>query len=175
VVGVTAAEAAARRGIRSRSLAWLAVYPLLGGAALVGSVPRPGLRRSWGPGGWLGLALAVAGYPLGCALLGHRPTQAPPDPLALELAALAGAVAPAEELVWGWHVERRLGMATTAVLFAAKHVAIDGRWRRAGGLFLFWVGLGLVRRRSPILALGLHMTANGSGVVLGHITGRDSF
>ena len=121
------------------------------------------------------MALALAGYPLGCALLGHRRKQAPPDPLALELAALAGAVAPAEEVVWGRNVERRVGVATTALLFAAKHIAIDGRWRRAGGLFLFWVGLGLVRRRTPVLALGLHVGANASGVLLGHISRRDWF
>ncbi len=123
----------------------------------------------------LGVPLALAGYPLGCALLGHKPYQTPPDPAGLELAALAGAVAPAEEIIWGRLVERRLGVGPTALLFAAKHVVIDRRWRRAGGLALFWVGLGLVRRRSAMLALGLHLTANASGVVLGHITGRDSF
>ena len=99
----------------------------------------------------------------------------PPDPAALELAALAAVVAPAEEVVWGREVERRLGIGPTAVFFAAKHIVIDGRWRRGGGLFLFWLGLGLVRRRSWTLALGLHMTANASGVLLGHMTGRDSF
>jgi hypothetical protein len=157
-------------------MAWLAVYPLLGAVALIETVPRARTqRRSWGPGGWLGVTLAIAGYPLGNSLFGHRPLQAPPDPLVKELAALAAAVAPAEEVVWGQNVERRSGVATTAALFAAKHVAIDGRWRRAGGLFLFWIGLGLVRRRSPMLALGLHVTANASGVVLGHVTGRDSF
>jgi hypothetical protein len=170
------AEAAARRRIRSRSLAWLAAYSLLGAAALIETLPRVRSHRdAWGPGGWLGVTLALAGYPLGNALLGHRAWQAPPDPIVLELAALACVVAPAEEAIWGQNVERRLGVATTAALFAAKHVAIDGRWRRAGGLFLFWVGLGLVRRRSPMLALGLHVAANASGVVLGHATGRDSF
>jgi hypothetical protein len=119
--------------------------------------------------------LALAGYPLGCALLGHRPDQPPPDPAGLELAALAGAVAPAEELIWGRRVEPRLGIPLTAGLFALKHVVIDGRWRRAGGLALFWVGLGLTRRRSPRLALALHVTANASGVWLGHLVRRDQF
>ena len=50
-----------------------------------------------------------------------------------------------------------------------------GRWRRAAGLALFWAGLGLVRRRSPDLALGLHIAANASGVLLGHLSGEDSF
>ena len=173
---MVAAETAARRVIASRSAAWLVTYPLLGAAAFSATAPRAAnRRRGWGPALLLGVPLAVAGYPLGCALLGHKPSQAPPDPALLEVVALAGAVAPAEEIVWGRMVERRLGVAPTAVLFAAKHVAIDGRWRRAGGLALFWVGLGLVRRRSAILALGLHVAANASGVVLGHATGRDSF
>ncbi len=174
MAGVTAAEAVARRSLRSRSAAWLIVYPLLATAALLDDPPptrRTGSRSGW----WLGVPLALAGYPLGCALFGHKPYQAPADTVVLELAALAGAVAPAEEIVWGKSVERRLGLGTTAALFAAKHVVIDGRWRRAGGLFLFWVGLGLVRRRAAMLALGLHMSANASGVALGHMTGRDRF
>jgi len=152
----------------------LVVYPLLATAAVLAGTPptrRGGSRSGW----WLGVPLALAGYPLGCALLGHKPYQAPADAVALELTALAGAVAPAEEIVWGKSVERRLGIGTTAALFAAKHVVIDGRWRRAAGLFLFWVGLGLVRRRSAMLAWGLHMSANASGVALGHMTGRDRF
>ncbi len=173
---MTAAEAAARRAIPSRSAAWLVAYPLLAAAALLDTSPQSARRsRAWEPVLLLGVPLALAGYPLGCALLGHKPYQAPPDPAGLELAALAGAIAPAEEIIWGRLVERRLGVATTALLFAAKHVLIDGRWRRAGGLALFWIGLGLVRRRSTTLALGLHVTANASGVVLGHMTGRDQF
>jgi hypothetical protein len=124
---------------------------------------------------WLGVPLALVGYPIGCALLGHRPYQSPPDSANLEMTALAGVVAPVEELAWGQRVEPSLGIPTTAALFAIKHAVIDGRWRRVGGLALFWIGLGLVRRRSPRLALGLHVAANASGVVLGHITGRDSF
>jgi hypothetical protein len=123
----------------------------------------------------IGVSLALVGYPLGCALLSHRASQAPPDPLALELIALAGVVAPVEEATWGRLVEPRLGIPVTSALFAAKHVAIDGRWRRAAGLGLFWVGLGLVRKRSPKLALGLHVAANASGVLLGHMRGQDSF
>ena len=172
---MTAAEAVARRRIRSRAKAWLLAYAVLGAAAPLDDRPpaRRGVAASrwW----WLGVPLALAGYPVGCMLLGHRPYQPPPDPAGLELAALAGAAAPVEEVIWGERVERRIGIPATAALFAAKHVAIDGRWRRAGGLALFWVGLGLVRRRSPLLALGLHVTANASGVVLGHATGLDRF
>jgi hypothetical protein len=124
---------------------------------------------------WIGIPLALAGYPLGCALLGHRPYQGPQDPAALELTALAGVVAPVEELTWGRLVEPRIGIPATAALFAAKHVVIDGKWRRVAGLGLFWVGLGLVRRRSPMLALGLHVAANASGVMLGHFTEEDRF
>ena len=122
-----------------------------------------------------GVSLAVAGYQAGNALLRHKPSGPPPEGLPLELLALAGVVAPVEELTWGRQVEPRLGIPATAMLFAAKHVVIDGRWRRAAGLALFWAGLGLVRRRSPKLALGLHVTANASGVLLGHIRGDDSF
>lgn len=124
---------------------------------------------------WPGMALAIAGYPLGCALLAHRPTRPPPDTLNIELIALACVVAPAEELAWGGHVESRLGVVPTAQLFAAKHVAIDGLWRRALGLALFWAGLGMVRRRSPVLAFGMHVAANAGGVVLGHATRSDRF
>jgi hypothetical protein len=152
----------------------LVAYPLVAVAALL--EPAPAVRHGRSRAALvLGVPLALFGYTLGCAALGHRAYQAPPDPFGLELAALAGVVAPVEELAWGRRVEPRLGILMTAGLFAAKHVVIDGKWRRAAGLALFWVGLGLVRRRSPKLALGLHMTANGAGVALGHLTGRDSF
>jgi hypothetical protein len=80
-----------------------------------------------------------------------------------------------EELTWGRLVEPALGVPVTAALFAAKHVVIDGKWRRTLGLAAFWVGLGMVRSRSPKLALGLHMAVNASGVVLGHLNRRDAF
>jgi len=41
---------------------------------------------------WIGIPLALGGYPLGCALLGHRPYKRPPDQAALELTALAAVV-----------------------------------------------------------------------------------
>lgn len=163
-----------RKRSSSRSGAWLIAYSLLGAAALGERVPRP--RRD---GGWpallAGVPLAVAGYPAGNALLRHKPSGPPPEHPSLELLALAGVVAPVEELTWGRLVEPRLGIPATAMLFAAKHVVVDGRWRRAAGLALFWAGLGLVRRRSPGLALGLHVAANASGVLIGHATGEDSF
>ncbi|HEY8797828.1 MAG TPA: hypothetical protein VIO85_08190 [Candidatus Dormibacteraeota bacterium] len=93
----------------------------------------------------------------------------------LELAAVAGVIAPVEEITWGGLVEPALGIPVTAALFAAKHVVIDGKWRRTVGLAAFWVGLGLVRSRSPKLALGLHMAVNASGVLLGHLRSQDSF
>jgi hypothetical protein len=145
---------------------------VVGAAALIG---RPGATRKSRPAIWIGAALALTGYPLGCALLGHRPTGSPPDPQATELIALAGVVAPAEELAWGGQVESRLGLLPTALLFATKHVVIDGRWRRMLGLAVFWTGLGIVRRTSPLLALAIHVGANSGGVILGHAIRRDQF
>jgi hypothetical protein len=152
----------------------LAAYPFLGAAAMSDRGPR--VRRDRGSLALLvGIALAAAGYPVGCKLLGHKSSAPPADSLALELVALVGVVAPVEELTWGRLVEPRLGIPMTAALFSAKHVVVDGRWRRAAGLALFWIGLGLVRRRSPKLALGVHVAANASGVLLGHAKGQDSF
>jgi hypothetical protein len=152
----------------------LITYPLLGAAAL--SDRAPWARRDGGSLALLiGLPLALAGYPLGCALLGHKPYRPPPDPLALELLALACVVAPVEEATWGRLIEPRLGIPVTAALFAAKHAVVDGRWRRAAGLAMFWTGLGLVRSCSPKLALGLHVAANASGVLWGHLRRQDTF
>jgi membrane protease YdiL (CAAX protease family) len=178
-VAVTATEAAARRLIPSRSRAWLAAYSILGaagGAALVArrrppSAPSPRNRASL----IAGLALAAGGYQLGRAVLGHRPAGPPPEPLLLETAALAGVIAPVEEVVWGGLVQPAVGVVAGSALFAAKHVAVDGRWRRALGLALFGLGLGLLRRRSSALALGVHVACNAGGVALGHLTGRDQF
>ena len=121
------------------------------------------------------IPLVLAGYPLGCAVLRHKPSGPPLDPFPLELAAVAGVIAPAEELTWGGLVEPALGIPLTAALFAVKHVVIDGKWRRVLGLSVFWVGLGLVRSRSPRLALGLHIAVSASGVLLGHLNRQDSF
>jgi hypothetical protein len=167
-------EAVARGLLPSRSRGWITAYSVLGAAGVIDRATTT-RRRSGRAEMWIGIPLALAGYPLGCALLGHRPYQNPRDPAALELTALAGVVAPVEELTWGRLIEPRIGIPATAALFAAKHVVIDGKWRRVAGLSLFWVGLGLVRRRSPMLALGLHVAANASGVMLGHITGEDRF
>jgi hypothetical protein len=155
-------------------------------ARLAGSVfaPRRGGRYQRDPqvSQWRLLAgalvwhpLVLAGYPLGCTVLRHQPSGPPPDPFLVELAAVAALVAPVEELTWGRLVEPALGIPVTAALFAAKHVVIDGKWRRAVGLAAFWVGLGLVRSRSPNLALGLHLAVNASGVALGHLNRRDAF
>jgi hypothetical protein len=172
---VTAAEGVARSRLRSRSGAWLLVYPLLGAAALASRPPAVRPARISTLELVVGLGLAAAGYSAGRAILGSRPHEPPPESLELELAAVAGVVAPAEELIWGRCVETRVGIPLCAALFAAKHVAIDGRWRRSLGLSLFWVGLGLVRRRSPALALAVHVAANAAAVIAGHATGRDSF
>jgi len=167
-------EAIARRASPSRSRAWLGAYSLLGAAALIDGMPK---SRKNGPSWalWFGVPLVLAGYPLGCAVLRHQPSGPPPDPLAIELAAVAGVIAPAEELTWGGLIEPALGVPVTAALFATKHVVIDGKWRRTLGLAAFWIGLGLVRSRSPRLALGLHMAVNASGVLLGHLNRQDSF
>jgi hypothetical protein len=84
-------------------------------------------------------------------------------------------VAPAEELSWGAIVEPSIGPAATSTLFAAKHVVIDGRWRRALGLALFWAGLAVLRRRSRPVALAAHVAANATAVALGHLSGADRF
>ena len=173
-MAVTAAEAAARSRLRSRARAWLLAYAVV--ATVAGAAaPRLHRRRRLPGAFWLGIPLVLAGYPAGRALAGDRPSGPPPEPALLELLALAAIVAPAEELAWGGQVEPRLGVVATAVLFALKHVAIDGRWRRAPGLAFFWLGLGLVRSRSYRAAVGLHVAANAGGVVLGHAGGRDSF
>ena len=173
-VGITAAELGARQLLGNRARGWIAAYSLVGLAALATELParRATPRRE---SLWLGVSLAIAGYPLGCALLGHRWAGPPPDDEQTELVALAGVVAPAEEFAWGGQVERRLGVVPTSVLFAAKHVAIDGRWRRALGLALFWCGLGILRSRSRVLALTVHAVANAGGVMLGHASGEDRF
>jgi hypothetical protein len=168
---VTVVESGARRAVRSRSAAWLAAY---GALALL---PAPSRRRR--PVGRVrlvaGVALAVAGYPLGRALLGSRPTGRPPEGLAVELAALGAVVPAVEERVWGGMVEPALGPAATAALFGVKHAVIDGRWDRVLGLSLCWWGLAQVRRASPAAALALHCAVNAGGVLLGHATARDQF
>src|SRR5258708_25962000 len=115
----------ARKRSQSRSQGWRTAYPALGAAAGIDRAPR---RRRGGslPGMLVGVPLALVGYQLGCALFGHKPYQSPPDSMAIELVALAGVVAPVEELTGGRLVEPRLGIPMTATLFAIKHVAIDG-------------------------------------------------
>lgn len=171
---ITAGEVVARRLVPSRSAGWLTAYSLLGVAALIDRAPN--VRREGGSAAlWIGIPLSLIGYPLGCALLGHKPNTPPAESPALELMALACIVAPAEELTWGRLVEPRLGIPATGALFAAKHVIVDGRWRRIAGLALFWFGLGLVRSFSPKGAGALHVMANASGVVLGHLKHADRF
>ena len=168
---VVGAEWWARRPPRRRSQAWLLAYGALGGLALLS-----GARLTSRSGGLSlpGLTLAAIGYPLGRRVMGDHPFDAPPQSLALELAAL-GVVAVSEELTWGAIVEPALGPAVTATLFAAKHAVIDGRWRRGLGLFVFWMGLAAQRRRWPSAALLLHAMLNAAGVVQGHVSGIDRF
>lgn len=79
-------------------------------------------------------SIDYGGYPLGRGLLGDAPSGVPSDPLSLELAATGVIVPAVEEAIWGPRVEPRIGIARTAALFAAKHVVVDGRWRRGLGL-----------------------------------------
>lgn len=168
---ITGAEWLARRPPRGRSQAWFLAYGALGGLALLS-----GARLAPRSGGLSlpGLTLATIGYPLGRRVMGDQSTEAPPQHLALELAAL-GVVAISEELTWGAIVEPELGPAATAALFAAKHVLIDGRWRRGLGLFAFWLGLAAQRRRWPLATMLVHAALNGAAVVQGHVFGRDRF
>jgi hypothetical protein len=168
---ITGAEWLARRPPRRRSQAWLLAYGALGSLALLS-----GARLAPRSGGLSlpGLTLATIGYPLGRRVLGDSSSDAPPQHLALELAALE-VVAITEELTWGAIVEPELGPAATAALFAAKHVLIDGRWRRGLGLMAFWMGLAAQRRRWPLAATLVHAALNGAGVVQGHVFGRDRF
>jgi hypothetical protein len=170
-------ERSARSTTRRRSTGWILAYA---GVALAAWWRSDRVLSRTNDGGSprplaLGGALAVAGYPVGRRLLGDRPEDPPPEPFAREALALAAVVAPAEELAWGSVVEPALGVVATSVLFAAKHVAVDGRWRRSLGLALFWGGLGLLRRRSRTLASFVHAGLNLAGVVQGHLTGRDRF
>jgi hypothetical protein len=168
---ITGAEWLARRPPRGRSQAWLLAYSALGGLALLS-----GARLAPRSGGLSlpGLTLAAIGYPLGRRVMGDHSSDAPPQHLALELVALE-VVAITEELTWGAIVEPELGPAATAALFAAKHVLIDGRWRRGLGLIAFWMGLAAQRRRWPVAAMLLHAALNAAGVIEGHTTSRDRF
>lgn len=173
---VTVAERLARQHGSSRSRAILAVYVPLGLAAGITRLGPSQVRRERAAGGTLvGFGLAFGGYQMGRWLLGDRPTAEPPDPLPRELAALGIVVPLAEEALWGSRVEPAIGIGATAAAFALKHPVVDGRWRRALGLGAFWVGLGLLRRRSRRLALAAHVAANTGAVVLGHLTRRDRF
>jgi hypothetical protein len=174
---ITGAEWLARRQLKRRSSAWLVAYTGLAILALVAGarVRYSGSRRQRARGvAWPGLVLATVGYPLGRRLFGDRPSVPPPDPLLHELVAIE-AVAAAEELTWGAIVEPAFGGWFTAVLFGAKHVLVDGRWRRGPGLFLFWWGLSAERRRNAVRALVAHALLNAIGVIRGHHGRRDQF
>ena len=169
-------ERAARRAFPQRSSAWLIGYAALGSAAAAAGARIDGGAGEADRGHTIaGVVLAMAGYPLGRAIFRDRIVAAPTEPALRETVAIAGVVAPGEELVWGQLVEPELGLAATASLFALKHPLVDGRWRRAVGLGLFWYGLGLVRRRSPRAALALHIWCNASGVVIGRMKGEDQY
>jgi hypothetical protein len=179
--GVAGAEALARAVIPTRAPAWIVSY---GALALVSSRSRQDLRGGTLRGETdnnnltrtaIGLGLSLFGYSLGRRVLGDSAEAAPADGVVLDLLALGIAVPLAEEKVWGAKVEPDLGITGTAALFALKHVAIDGRVRRALGLAAFWAGLGLVRERSPRAAAMLHCACNTGAVLWGHATGRDQF
>jgi hypothetical protein len=171
-LAVWGAEVFARAVFAGRARAWIVSYGSLAVAAGLAhsEVPRQGKSALL-----LGFVLALVGYPSGRRLLGDAPTQPPQDDLVLELVALGAVVPLTEERVWGSLVEPELGVPATAGLFALKHVAIDGRGRRALGLGAFWTGLGLVRRRAPAAAAALHCACNAGAVLWGHIRGLDQF
>ena len=152
----------------------MVAYGLLGAAALALGV-RPGTSDTCSAAVLVGALVAIGGYPLGRRLVGDAPDKPPPDSLRLELLVLGLVVVVAEEAIWGWLVEPIVGIPATAALFAIKHPLVDGRWRRTGGLFLFWLGLGLVRTAGWPFALAIHLTLNTTGVVIGHRRGLDQF
>lgn len=174
VLAVVAVEGGARRAIASRARAWIASYVLLGASVVIAGAHLRREGDAFAPV-WLGVALALVGYPVGRALLADRPQSAPEDRLWWELPAVGVMVPVVEELIWGGRVEAAYGVAATSALFAAKHVVIDRRWRRFLGLAVFWAGLGVVRAVHPLPALLLHVAANSGGVVLGHATRKDQF
>jgi hypothetical protein len=165
-------ELIARRLIASRARALLVAYLLVASVGLLIVAPRgEGELTLAAP---VGALLAIVGYPAGRALL-QDPVRPPSrDPLGLELVAFAF-VALSEELSWGAVVEPALSLPVTAGLFALKHPLIDGRWRRVLGLGLFWLGLGLLRAESALLAAILHVVLNAVAVVAGRVRGNDSF
>ncbi len=174
LAAVVVLERLGRRFTGSRAKGWILSYIVLGGIAVILQPTLP----SANPFDWkvvLGVGLAMGGYQVGRVLLGDRPSQPPPDVRMLELVALGGVVAPVEELLWGAVVGPEIGMLATAGLFAIKHPLVDGRWRRIVGLFVFWIGLSLVRAYSWPLALGLHIAANVGGVLIGHRQNLDQF
>ncbi|HVF18802.1 MAG TPA: hypothetical protein VNA14_00980 [Mycobacteriales bacterium] len=169
-------ERLARRSTGRRADGWLIAYAAVAAAAAVLPAPRPPAQRRRNRLGVVtGVALAGGGYPAGRALAGDRPVDPPPDDGWREVLALGAVVPLAEELAWGRQVERRVGPVAATALFAVKHPLVDGRWRRTPGLGAFWLGLALVRRRSPAAAAALHCTVNAGGVALGRIKGVDQF
>lgn len=174
LVGVVVLERLGTKLTGSRAKGWIASYLLIGLAALaLGPQIPTRTTLDWRMG--VGVALALGGYQVGRLALGDRPDRPLSESKTLELVALAGVVAPVEELLWGAVVGPEIGFLATAGLFAVKHPLVDGRWQRVLGLLLFWVGLSLVRAYSWPLALVLHMAANAGGVVIGHSQNLDQF
>ena len=174
LAGVVVLERLGTKLTGSRAKGWIGSYLLIGSAALIvgPEIPTPN-ALDWRVA--VGVALALGGYQVGRLVLGDRPDRPPSESKTLELVALAGVVAPVEELLWGAVVGPEIGFLATAGFFALKHPLVDGRWRRVLGLFLFWTGLSLVRAYSWPLALALHMAANAGGVILGHRQNLDQF
>jgi hypothetical protein len=174
LAGVVVLERLGHKLTGSRAKGWIGSYLILG---LVALAVGPQISTS-GIFDWrvlVGVALALGGYRVGRLILGDRPDRPPSESRNLELVALAGVVAPVEELLWGAVVGPELGIPATAALFAVKHPLVDGRWRRVLGLLLFWIGLSLVRAYSWPLALALHIGANAGGVLIGHRQNLDQF
>lgn len=173
---ITATEGMWRWCMASRARAWqLTALSLLIATTRPDSHPLRQPRR--GRQRWtvvLGLLLSVAGYPFGRLVANDHARVAPRDSLLDDLLALT-LLAMAEERAWAGHVATELGPIATAILFAIKHPLLDHRWRRVLGLALFWIGLSLVRQRSPRQALHLHLAINVLGVLLGHASQRDQF
>ncbi len=128
LLGVVVLERLGKKLTGSRAKGWIGSYLLIGLAALaLGPESPTHSALDWRVA--VGVALALGGYQVGRLVLGDRPDRPPSESKTLELVALAGVVAPVEELLWGAVVGPEIGFLATAGFFASQ--ASLGRWSLA--------------------------------------------